>query len=158
MNPGSSHTEKSEELVIDTHKGKEEGIILPEDNQSKEEEITTITSVILERITNKTINIDEINNNNIDEEKEKEEKERLELQQKLQKEKDILEEEILKKSSLPVQHQVEAIAGIGAAFVVFIVLLIWRWRNKCVTSPHVKLVEDDFLTSDLFKGKIKLIS
>lgn len=136
MNPGMSQPEKSEELVIDTHKGKEEGIILPEDSQNKDEDSTTLSSAIIDNeVTNKT-------DDDLDEEREIEN--------------DILQlsGDILRESAVPTQHQVEAIAGMGAAFAVFLVLLIWRWRNRCVTSPHVKLVEDDFLTSDLFKGNL----
>ncbi|XP_075233645.1 uncharacterized protein LOC142331542 [Lycorma delicatula] len=150
MNPGTSHPEKSEELVIDTHKGKEEGIILPEESQLKEDEITTVTSIIIERITNKTLNIEndknKNNTNNISDVKGNE-TDRVEEQQ----DGSVQDGDILKRSALPTRHQVEAIAGISAAFAVFIVLLVWKWRNRCVTSPHVKLVEDEFLTSDLFK-------
>ncbi|XP_039294088.1 uncharacterized protein LOC111058308 [Nilaparvata lugens] len=122
MNPGQTSPEKSEELLVDTHKETDNTVLTPA------EPSRTTSSTLINALLNGSSYPDEVKD----------------------------DDEVVHHESVVLVsewHRSQVVTGMVAALlsVVVVVLLVWRCRNRWDDSPHVKLVEDEYLSSDHFQ-------
>ncbi|RZF37658.1 hypothetical protein LSTR_LSTR003069 [Laodelphax striatellus] len=120
MNPGQTSPEKSEELLVDTHKETDNTVL----TAAEPPRTTTLMNALLKG----TAGDGSLPDEQVEDEQE----------------------------AVPVAAEwrrgAEVVAGLVAAVALFVVLVVWRCHRRWSDdSPHVKLVEDEYLTSDHFQ-------
>ncbi|RZF35806.1 hypothetical protein LSTR_LSTR009222 [Laodelphax striatellus] len=119
MNPGAMEQQKSEELIVDTHKGLD-NVILPQ-SDDPQTSLAASNSLLLSVLNSTRADIQMSDPRQL----------------------------LIPSQQLRVQF---IAAGLAALLAVLIVVLVVRaCRARSSANPHSKLIEDDYLTADLYK-------